>query len=225
MRLAMILLTALLAVHARAAELIVHLDQPAESAEIHATTLGLKERCKVDGKTITCTNLLVDSPYDLAVTLKDGTVLQGVDMNWYAPLEPAADPPAALTEEDRAEIQALIKDVPSFYDRSTLLHLQGDAARAVALVELVRDRAFYDSKGNVVWRVELWYFEQLHGGWAKVQQQNKVLRRERFKSVDAFKQATRNLQWVPALGGIRMMREDQRLELTVPASKAKAAGS
>ena len=48
------------------------------------------------------------------------------------------------------------------------------------LVELMRTKEFYSSAGKIIWRVELWYFEYNHGGWERMANQERVLRRERI---------------------------------------------
>jgi hypothetical protein len=180
-----------------------------QSATATAARLRLDSPGQPAEQEIAFLNLLPDTPYDVRLALKDGRVLQGVAMNW--PGLDAPDPEAAeLTDEDRAEIQRLVADVPSFYDRSRILLLQGNRDRVVSLVELVRDRAFHDSRpGEVIWRVELWYFRFRHGGWERVSQQNRVLRRERF-SREQFQQTTSQLRWLPELGGIVLTPGESR---------------
>jgi hypothetical protein len=48
-------------------------------------------------------------------------------------------------------------------------------------VELLRTRPFHDSKpGEVIWRVELWYFAKWYGGWARQPNREVVLHRRRM---------------------------------------------
>ena len=105
-------------------------------------------------------------------------------MDWYNDDE-AKENAGAITDDDRQQIQAIL-DVPSFYNKSEILALQGDHDRATGLVRLIRDKDFYAGKGEIIWRVEVWYFKYQHGGWEKVAQQNKILRRERFKNRDDY---------------------------------------
>jgi hypothetical protein len=149
----------------------------------------------------------------LSATLKDGTRLIGVDMSWYAPVAEAAAKPGELDDGDRKAIQGICT-VPSFYDRCEILLLQGDADRAVGLMQLVRDRDFHAGKGEVIWRAELWYFEFQNGGWAKVSQQNKVLDRQRFASREKYLEYVRPIRFVPKLGGIKASDKDTRIELS-----------
>lgn len=142
------------------------------------------------------TAAITQTPSSPQVRLKDGTRLLGVDLRWYTTAPPDPEP---ISDDDRTEINELLT-VPSFYDRVVLLHLQGDAHRAVGLMELIRDRDFHAGKGEVIWRAEIWYFEFQNGGWAKVNQQNKLLDRQRFKSADDYAAYLMNLRFVPKLG-------------------------
>ena len=158
---------------------------------------------------------VVQSGRLVEVMARDGTRLIGVDMAWYAPVAARAGAVKAgeLSEEDRKSIQEIC-GVPSFYDRCEILLLQGDADRAVGLMQLVRDRDFHAGKGEVIWRAELWYFEFQNGGWAKVSQQNKVLDRQRFTSREKYLEYVRPIRFVPKLGGIKAGETDTRIELS-----------
>ncbi len=204
-----------------AGEILIHLPQPATHATVLAKTLGLKEWGKIEDKTVKFVNLLPDNPYDIMIELADGTALQGVDMGWYGP-EPADPDAGALDDDDKSEIDAIVTQVPSFYDSCRPLIVIGTHQRAVVLAELLRERDFHAAGGNVIWRVELWYFENQNGGWAKVQQQNQVLRRERFASEKAFHAAVDPLRWVPQLGAVRV-GEGKSVEIKVTVEAIAAA--
>lgn len=193
---------------------------PAIPTSATASALKLETGGNVQGQEVLFTNLLPDTPYDLTIRLKDGTILQGVDMSWYNE-EASKSPDKPLTEEDRKQIDSLAKDIKSFYDRTDYLHLIGDHDRAVALVQLVRDSDFHAGKGNIIWRIEVWFLKNQYGGWEKTLQQNKVLRRERYDNLAAFKEATGKLRFVPEFGGIRLTGADQPRVITLPG----AAGS
>src|SRR6202020_696058 len=115
-------------------------------------------------------NLSTDIVYDVRLDLADKSVVQGVNLRWYDD-DPAKADAGELTDDDRTAIKAIV-DVPSFYNHSDILALRGTHQRATALVQLVRDKDFYNGSGQIVWRVELWYFEEEFGGWEKVAQQN-----------------------------------------------------
>ena len=187
-----------------------------QSAAAAASALKLQTTGAVQGRKVVFANLLPDTPYDVRLVLSDGTVLQGVDMSWYS-LEPrkSAEP---MDEDDRKQIDDLFFGHKGFENKRNMLIIQGDGERAVILAELIRDVAFHSDKGGeIIWRVELWYFRNQHGGWEKVQQQNKVLRRERFTSRAQFDAVAGKLRWLAQLGGIKLARGENRtitLDLT-----------
>lgn len=192
-----------------------------QKAIAHQPQTGLDTPGRIEDQTIHFDPLLPTVPYDLSLTLADGTELVGVNMNWYdllPPDEPAAEP---MTDEDLAAINTITSKVPAFYTSQEVLQLKGDHRRAVALVQLIRDTAFHASKdGEVIWRVELWYFQFEAGGWEKIAQQNRVLRRERFVTHAAYEQVISKVKWVPALGGIMLGKDQPQLEITLPDASA-----
>lgn len=193
-----------------AGTLIVTAPTPVKSATAVTSAKGATPiNAAVNGKTATFANVPDNAPLTVRVHLTDGTELQGVDLSWYSG-EPAKPDASELTDDDRQAIRAIVQDVPSFYNKSDLLLLMGNHDRAVALVQLVRDTDFHASGGNVVWRVELYYFKFQYGGWEKVPQQNKVVRRERFKSPEAHRAAVDKLRWVAALGGLPVRKDEER---------------
>jgi hypothetical protein len=165
--------------------------------------------------------------YDVKLTLDDGLVLQGVNMRWYS-MEPERPDARELNDDDRGQITAVLKDIPAIYNKNDLLILRGNHDRAVALVQLVRDSAFHSDKGGeVIWHVELWYFKNQHGGWEKVQQANRIVRRERFASAKASHDVIDRLRWMPELGGLKSAEGSRDLIVNLPASEpaAQPAGS
>ncbi len=178
---------------------------------------------RVDGNTVRFDKLLPDTPYDIEITLKDGTILAGMDLGWYEE-EPAQLPrPKAepLTDADREEIRAIVQDIPSFYNRTELLALAGDRDRAVALVQLIRDTPFHGAApGEIIWRVELYYFKFQAGGWEKVQQQNQPLRRDRLRNRQQYEDVVGPLRWTERLGGLRVGKDETRT-ITIAAQPKK----
>jgi hypothetical protein len=164
-------------------------------------------------------NLSNDIAYDVRLDLADKTTIRGVNLDWYDD-EPAKPDAGELTDDDQKAIKAIV-EVPSFYNRSDILAVRGTHERATILVQLIRDKDFYNGSGEIVWRVELWYFREEFGGWEKVAQQNRVLNRERFKSRDPFNAAVANMKWEPALGGLKIPAGG---ELTAKLPKAKETG-
>jgi len=143
--------------------------------------------------------LLPGRSYDLIVwtTAADGTVTrwEGVSMDYHRPIKPSTE----VTDEDRKSINTLVTEVPQFYDKTRILKLAADHQHATALVELMRTRDFHsDTGGEVIYRVELWYFENLFGGWAKDANTEKVIARVRGKPGDI----QQNWQFIPQLGNL-----------------------
>ncbi len=201
------LFTAAAAARAQGVELTVNLPPAAkvESARAVSGLAGqtpLESRGQITDGKIIFRKLLPATPYDVELELPGGQTVRGVDLGWYNE-EPAKAGAGELSDGDRAAIADILK-VPTFYNRNELLMLRGDHDRAVGLVQLIRDTDFHAAGGNVIWRVEVYYFKNQYGGWEKLQQQNKVIRRERFKSLTAFERATAKLRWLPELGGIRI---------------------
>ena len=147
-----------------------------------------------------------------------------------APGKPTPDKPMPekpMPDEDRAAVLEIIEKVPAFYSRSELLALRGNATRATALVQLIRDTDFHARQGDeIIWRVEVWQFENQAGGWAKLQQQNRVLTRERFPTRTAFDKRQATLHFDPRLGGI-LVPDDGVAEIdwAPPKPEAPSGGS
>ncbi|HWE04042.1 MAG TPA: hypothetical protein VG326_16675 [Tepidisphaeraceae bacterium] len=191
-----------------------------------ATAWGLKVESPgvITGTTLTFQNLLPETPYDVRLTLSDGTVVQGVNLGWYNEEEAKPDP-GPLSDEDRDEIQK-ISSIDPFYNKTKILAVDGTHDRASVLVQFVRDKDFYAGAGQVIWHVEIYYFKNQHGGWEKISQQNKVIRRERFKTHDAFTAALAKIKFLPALGGLTLDKNQTartvKIETLAPPAKDPA---
>jgi len=172
------------------------------SATAIAAGLKLETAGKIEGDPISFDKLLPETAYDVRLQLADGTTIQGVDLGWYNEEETKADA-GPLSDDDRKEMLGIIS-IPDFYNRHDILMYQGDHSRAATLVQLVRDKDFYAGGGQVIWRIEIYYFKNQHGGWEKIAQTNKILRRERFKTHDAFKSTTDKIKYLAALGGLKL---------------------
>jgi hypothetical protein len=145
-------------------------------------------------------NLLPGRTYDLLVWTQDAsgkvTRWEGAAMDYHRPILPA-DP---VTADDRKWLEDFVTQMPAFYDKSRVLHMAADHKHATLLVELARTRDFHsDPGGEIIYRVELWYFENLFGGWAKDKNTEKVLARWRGPGKTLTQQ---NWQFLPALGGL-----------------------
>ncbi len=205
--------------------LVIQLPEKAKATAAVATAAGVKLDVQgvIDGSTVKFANILPDTAYDVRVTLADGTVLQGVDMNWYNE-EPEKKDAGEMSDDDKSEVTKMVSDVRQFYDRSDIVMLKGNTDRAVALVREVRDSAFHSSKGGeVIWRIEIWYFKERHGGWERISQSNKVVRRERYASRKDYEAQTGKIRWVPALGGIKVAKDQPAQTVQVPPSALEPA--
>ncbi len=188
---------------ASAGEIVVALPSPVSSAKA-GEAIGRVSANEATFQT--------DKPISPDIRLADGTHLLPVDMNWYTSAPAKGKEGEAISEDDRKQIEEILT-VPSFYDKVRLIHLAGDSQHAVGLVDLLRDRDFHAGKGEVIWRIELWYFEFQNGGWAKVSQQNKMLDRQRFASVADYRAYTSKLRLVPRLAKIAPGDTPTRVEL------------
>jgi hypothetical protein len=215
------------AIVASGADIVVKMPEGmrVDAAEAVAAKTKAETSGKVKAAEVRFADLSSDTPYDVALMLSNGDVLRGVDMSWYSP-EPEKAHAEEIADDDKEQINAILKQVLSFYNKNDLLLLRGNHDRAVALVQLVRDKAFHsDQGGEIIWHIELWYFKNQHGGWEKVQQANKILRRERFTSRDAFKQIIDHLRWIPELGGLKIPKDQTELTITLPANVGGNVGA
>lgn len=134
-----------------------------------------------------------DAVYDLLVTTTQGKSYEGIDLSFAderllrlaqarrKELGAAAPAPRPFTDEDAAQVQTYVKDLKDFMQINRALYVAGQGATATMLVELIRASDFHARKGDeVIWRIELWYFEYCAGGWQRVANQERVLRRERL---------------------------------------------
>jgi len=198
-----------------AAEIVVHRAAVASAAATAETGGSTPVAGSVEPERVVIPNLTPGVAYSLRLVHADGSIDQGVDMSWYD-TEPARDDAGDLTDDDRGQITAILKQVLSFFNRNDLILLAGNHDRAVALVQLIRDKSFHSDSGDeVIWRVELWYLKNRHGGWEKIQQTDKTIRRERF-STAAFHAASDHLHWIPELGGLVVPKDQPTLDVTPP---------
>jgi hypothetical protein len=176
----------------------------------------------VKDQSITFADPVPGSAYEVQLTLKDGTVLQGVDMNWYSrvPDKANAEP---MTEDDVQQMKAVFTAGAQFFNIQEATLIKGNHNRAVMLVRCERDSKFHSDKGDeVIWRPELWYFENHHGGWEKVLQTDRVLRRERFATHAEYHAVVDKLKWVPELGGLKSTPKQPDVKITLPANAGVA---
>jgi hypothetical protein len=167
---------------------------------------------------VTFKGLPGDATYDLCVRTRDGRRLEGIDLDFVDQrlLRLAARrrrqlglPPERRRRFTRADANELVRYVhglKDFMDARRVLYVRGHGRRATVLLELLKTQDFYARRGDeVIWRIELWYFENYFGGWDQVQETARVLERRRipygrFKkiSLEYFPQLSVH---IPADGG------------------------
>jgi len=158
--------------------------------------------------TYTFDKLLPGRLYDLIVW-DDQTRWEGVTMDYHRPIEPTG----AIKPEGRVWIEDFIRKMPQFYDHCRPLWMAADNGHATVLVELIRNRDFHSAKqGEVIYRTELWYFENLYGGWAKDRNTEKVVTRLRGQP----DKLPANLIYCPSLGGQMASATQPAWKLTLP---------
>lgn len=131
--------------------------------------------------------------YDVCLTTTDGRRLEGADLRFTDQrLLALADarrkqlglPPEAahtFTRSDANAIVAYLDGLKDFMDGRRALRIQGHGRRATVLLEAIRASDFHARRNReVIWRVELWYFEYLYGGWDQLAETNRVLHRKRL---------------------------------------------
>ena len=147
--------------------------------------------------------------YDLCFAARDGRRIEGIDLDFVDQrmVRLAAQrrkqlglPPertAVFGPGDVKKLVGFIAAMKDFMEIRRVLYIKGSGIRATMLVELMRTRDFYSRKGSeVIWRVELWYFKNHFGGWDRLANQERVLRRVR---VDREKWQEISVEYFPQL--------------------------
>jgi len=139
-------------------------------------------------------NLPGDAAYDLCLTLADGREIEGINLDFVDArlLRLAAErrkqlglPPDRTHKFSKDDGEALLKyvrDMEDFMEDRRAIYIRGHGRRATMLVELMRLRKFVAASGaarpgKIIWRVELWYFLNQYGGWERMANQERMLRR------------------------------------------------
>ncbi|MCD4826121.1 MAG: hypothetical protein K8S55_16135 [Phycisphaerae bacterium] len=142
-----------------------------------------------------------DATYDICISTTDSRNIEGINLNFVDSRMlrllairrkqlglPAKKTQKPFTQADADAITKLIiaggkKD---FMDYRRVLYIRGKGPRATVLLELMRTTGFHksrmdDQKSDIVWRVELWYFARRGGGWERLANVERILRRVRTK--------------------------------------------
>lgn len=220
-------------------------------AEIHAVVrdggkrIACDEFDRASGKFL-FNGLSGDTTYDICLKLGDGRVVEGIDLDFAdsrllrlaqlrrKQLKLPDEPVRAFTDQDAQDLQKYVEGLKAndFMDKGRALYIAGYGRRATMLVELMRTGDFHAQKKDaggkeVIWRIELWYFENVGGGWQRVANQERVLRRERV-SVGEWRKIS--VQYVPQLSvHIDAMGKSSPVQFGIPqkvdASVGRPAGS
>jgi hypothetical protein len=135
-------------------------------------------------------NLPGDTIYDMRITTADGSVFEGADMSMpdrrltelaemrKKILGVPLPQPRDFTKADADEINKLVTGTKGFADISRTMIIKGHGRRAAALVELIRTGKVVELKpGQIIWRVDLWYFEHTGDAWRRMDNQERTLER------------------------------------------------
>ncbi|HAU37271.1 MAG TPA: hypothetical protein DCX07_06090 [Phycisphaerales bacterium] len=153
-------------------------------------------------------NVPGDATYDLSLDMSDGRKFEGIDLGFADArlLRLAAQrrkqlglPPERTHRfgmDDVRQLREFVAGMDDFMEVRRVLYVRGHGRRATMLVELMRTREFYDAGGTIIWRVELWYFENNFGGWDRLANQERVLTRLRVPP-DQWKRVS--VQYLPEL--------------------------
>jgi hypothetical protein len=173
--------------------------------------------------------------YDICLTTADGRTFEGIDLGFVDErmLELAAERRRQLSlpqerepafgQRDVEELVKFVADLKDFMEIRRVLYLRGQGRRATMLVELMRAREFFAQKGSeLIWRVELWYFENRFGGWERLANQERVLRRERVPQAAWTKIA---IEWRPQLTArVRSDGTSEPVRFEIPAAPDPSRG-
>ncbi|MBS3821930.1 MAG: hypothetical protein GVY16_01090 [Planctomycetes bacterium] len=141
-----------------------------------------------------------DANYDVCIATTDGREIEGVDLAFVdARLQRLADArrkeldlparkPGRFTTDDVEAITKFVAGWEDFMDTRRMLYLRGHGDRATVLVELMRLKEFHASgrgeNQQMVWRIELWYMRNAGGGWERLPNVERTLRRFRGLPAD-----------------------------------------
>jgi len=178
---------------------------------------------KLDSKTgqFTVPGLPFDKPYDLVIDLNSGARLEGVNMRVKKTDFKDADPP--LIKADEEKLKEITKSLSKFEDAHEFLAVGGNAQHAAVVMNKLRTKPFYESKpGEVVWRLEVWFYEreELDDPWVKEQETLFIIHyRERLPKAEYDK---KSITLDPKLGGLRPTAKDAKIDVgkvTLPDGK------
>lgn len=169
-----------------------------------------------DAKTgsFTIAGLPLGHSYDLIIDTSTGSRVEGVNLR--VPKSDFLDGDPPLTKADVEKLRKLALSLNQFEDHIEVLAIAGHGQHCAMLLHKLRTKPFYESKpGEIIWRLELWYFEreELEDAWQKVQDTLFIVHyRERLQK-KVFDQ--KDLTLDPKLGGLTPTAEMPRLDVGV----------
>jgi hypothetical protein len=169
---------------------------------------------KLDPKTgrFTVAGLTLDKSYDLLIDLASGVRLEGMNLKVKATDFKDGDPP--LVRADEQKLKEITKSLSKFEDVHEFLAVGGNAQHAAVVVNKLRTKPFYESKpGEVVWRLEVWFYEreELDDPWVKEQDTLFIIHyRERLPRAEYDKKA---ITLDPKLGGLKPTATDAKIDV------------
>ena len=150
-----------------------------------------------------------DASYDLCFRTRDGREIEGIDLDFVdrrmvrlaalrrKQLGMAPERTQPFESRDVKQMVDFVASMKDFMEIRRVLYIKGSGVRATMLLELMRTRDFHSRKGSeVIWRLELWYFKNHFGGWDRLPNQERLLRRLR---VDREQWRKVNLEYFPQL--------------------------
>lgn len=158
---------------------------------------------------------LAPGTYDLRVSVPGGWI-DGVDMR----LKPWQMTGGKLDADARKAVLEIIENFPpAFMNTHRALAIAGTDKVAKVIVEMIRHTDYHSGrKGDYIWRVELWEFQNFYGGWRKVHGIPPAL--TRLRATPDGKYGTKlddfeKMVWLfdPALGGIALRAGKAAAEL------------
>ena len=197
---------ALLIAAASAEQLTLNVsDIPAMSAVATDTASGKSFTGTLSGDTFKF-DLKPNRHYDVTLKQPGGSVIRVIDLSWYSDEAPAADA-QPLGDDDRKQILQVVSDIERFTNNNQILAISGDSGRAIVLLDLRRDSDFHSgAKGEIIRRVEVWYLKNESGGWAKVQQQDRLVDRQRYGSPEELSKVMQTERWLAVPQGLAVHR-------------------
>lgn len=137
-----------------------------------------------------------DTVYDVSIQTPDGRSIQGIDLSEVderlarlsderrKELGIPPDKPHIFDQDDANALVQFIRETESpkmeMEDIHRLLYIQSHGRRATVLMEKMRTVSFVNqANGQVLWRLELQYFEWNYGGWEQIANTARVIHRYR----------------------------------------------